>query len=130
MNEKTVKELTKIKGIRKKVAKQIKKEVKKHIRTNGDKDESYDSVDENPYLEEQDPDEEWETFEKEPEPQGFMHGDYTLYEKEITTKSGNHRLIRFFSKGDPDDARPIDIPDGFEVIENQKTGVPYLRKIK
>ena len=129
LNEKTIKELTKIKGIRKKVAKQIKKDVEKYLNMNNEEEESYDNVNDNPYL--ADEDDEWETFDEESgKSEAFMHGGYTLYEKEITTKSGNQRLVRFFSKGQPDDAEPIDIPDGFEVIENKKTGVPYLRKIK
>ena len=128
----TVKDLTKIRGIRKKIAKQIKKEVNELY-----KDESQESFDrgENPYIEEDDS--EWESFDEDKIPdstleelKGFRHGDYTLYEKEIETKSGNKRTVRFFSKGEPDGSESIDLPDGYEIKENKKTGVPYLKKKK
>ena len=61
---------------------------------------------------------------------GFIHGDYTLYEKESSTKSGVKRTIRFFSKAKPENAEPIDLPKGYVVKENKKTGVPYLKKQK
>ncbi|MCK4366092.1 MAG: hypothetical protein KAW45_08570 [Thermoplasmatales archaeon] len=128
----TIKDLTKIRGIRKKIAKQIKKEVNELY-----KDELQESFDrgENPYIEEDDS--EWESFDEDKIPdstlkelKGFKHGDYTLYEKEIETKSGDKRTVRFFSKGEPDGSEPIDLPDGYEIKENRKTGVPYLKKKK
>jgi len=128
----TIKDLTKIRGIRKKNAKQIKKEVNELY-----KDESQESFDrgENPFIEEDDS--EWESFDEDKisdstreELKGFRHGDYTLYEKGIETKSGDKRTVRFFSKGEPDGSEPIDLPEGYEIKENRKTGVPYLKKIK
>ena len=128
----TIKDLTKIRGIRKKNAKQIKKEVNELY-----KDESQESFDrgENPFIEEDDS--EWESFDEDKisdstreELKGFRHGDYTLYEKEIEIKSGDKRTVRFFSKGEPDGSEPIDLPKGYEIKENRKTGVPYLKKIK
>jgi len=137
LDKTTIKELTKIKGIRKKVAKQIKKELKEYL-DNVEMDEEIPSIEENPYISDDDfsEEDEWESFEEKPKKEkksskkGFKHGDYTLYEKEITTKNGKKRLVRFFSKGEPDDAKPIDFPDGYEINENKKTGVPYLKKEK
>jgi Holliday junction resolvasome RuvABC DNA-binding subunit len=138
LNDTPIKELTKIKGIRKKIAKQIKKEAELNIKINSNEnEESYENIEENPYIKDEDDqiEEEWEsidskkTSKKQRTIYGFMYNEYTLYEKEITTKSGSKRMVRFFSKGEPEDAKPIDIPDGYEVDEN-KSGVPYLRKIK
>lgn len=137
LNSKTIKELTKIRGIRKKLAKQIKKEVKqlsekekKEIET---KEEKYD-YDEKPYIQEEEEDE-WESYdegmlseEQMKEIKGFRHGDYILYEKEIETKSGKSRKVRFFSKAEPEEGSPIVLPKGYKVAKNKKTGVPYLKK--
>lgn len=128
----TIKDLTKIKGIRKKIAKQIRKEVNELH-----KDEPQESFErgENPFI--QDKEDEWESFDEDKisdskleELKGFRHGDYTLHEKEIETKSGEKRIVRFFSKGEPEDSEPIDLPKGYEIKENKKTGVPYLKKKK
>jgi len=137
LDETTIKELAKIKGIRRKVAKQIKKELKEYL-DNAETDEEIPSIEENPYINDDDfsEEDEWETFEETPKKEkksskkGFMYGDYSLYEKEITTKNSKKRLVRFFSKGEPDDAKPIDLPEGYEINENKKTGVPYLKKEK
>ncbi len=133
----TIKELTKIKGIRRKLAKQIKKELEEYLSNLKEKEE-IDKVEENPYIKEDDfsEEDEWESFEdnsektKKSQKKGFIYGDYTLYKKEIITKNGKKRTIRFFSKGEPEDAEPITLPKAYEIKENKKTGVPYLRKKK
>ena len=139
LNEKTIKELTKIRGIKRKIAKKIKKDVEEYTNIkNLQKEEKY-SIEENPFINEEDFDEgeQWESIDKEKtkkarkkEIQGFQHGDFTLYEKEFITKKGNKRIVRFFSKGEPEDVTPIKLPKGYEVKENKKTGVPYIRKKK
>jgi len=139
LNDKTIKELTKIKGIKRKIAKKIKKDVEEHINVKNLQKEKKYSIEENPFINEGDFDEgeEWESVNKEKpkkarkkETRGFQHGDFTLYEKEYTTKKGNKRIVRFFSKGEPEDVTPIKLPKGYEVKENKKTGVPYIRKKK
>ncbi|PNX47562.1 MAG: hypothetical protein BV457_05470 [Thermoplasmata archaeon M9B1D] len=60
----------------------------------------------------------------------FKHREYKLYEKEIFTKSGNKRVVRFFSKGETEGAKTIALPKGYIVRKNKKTGVPYLKKKK
>jgi len=135
----TIKDLTKIRGIKKKTAKQIKKELK-DISEAPIIDETkmeYDD-EESPYIKEIDEEEdEWESYDEDKvsdleieEIKGFRHGDYTLYEKEIENKSGKKQKVRFFSKGEPEEAKPIDLPKGYEVKENVKTKVPYLKKKK
>ncbi len=130
LEEMTVKDITKIKGINKNLAKKIKKEIKK-LQEKGE--ESYD-IEENPYINGKKSEDEWESYEINQEDKrktkGFSYKKYHLYEKEITTKRGNKRTIRFFSKEKPDDADPIDKPKGFEVRENNRTGVPYLKRKK
>jgi len=132
----SVKDLSKIKGIKKRIAKKIKKEVKKIPKREKDTEtqESFEQVDE-PETEEKEA--EWEYYDEDlisesslEEIKGFRYKDYTLYEKEIETKSGKKRIVRFFSKAEPDDAEPIELPMGYEVKKNKKTGLPYLRKKK
>jgi Holliday junction resolvasome RuvABC DNA-binding subunit len=137
LNDTPINNLTKIRGIRKKIAKQIKKEVELYTKVNTTEDEEYNNINENPYIKNEDfeIEDEWESIDKKKPVKndktiyGFIYNEYNLYEKEITTKSGNKRTVRFFSKGEPENAKPIDIPEGYEVEEN-KSGVPYLRKIK
>lgn len=143
LRETTIKQLTKIKGIKRKVAKKIKKEVDAlsiHEETTDDdwkivdmsegKADEFEEFDEAPtkqkmdIISEEDEDD-WGTFKEE---QGYKYSDYTLYEKEIEGKTGKKRTVRFFSKEKPDEGEPIDLPKGYEVKENKKTGVPYLKK--
>ena len=41
---------------------------------------------------------------------------------------GKTRIVRFFSKTEPDEGEPIELPKEYEVKENKKTGVPYIKK--
>ena len=151
LKTKTVKDLTRIRGIKKKIAKQIKKEVEKNVKGTkedfettsfesvdehllGETTDEWESFDEHPHEETT---EEWESFDEKKigesekkEIVGFMHGDYTLYEKVIETKGGKKRKVRFFSIAQPEDGEPIELPKGYEVKENKKTGLPYLKKKK
>jgi len=136
--DKNIKDLTKIRGIRKKLARKIKNEVNKL------EEESYKSEKKaagvKPLIDQESEEEEWAEFDEEEEvissvptveeKIGYKHKKYTLFEKEITVKGGSKRKIRFFSKEKPDDGKPIDIPDGYIVKVNKRTGVPYLKKKK
>ncbi len=132
----TVKDLTKIKGIKRKIAKQIKKEIINSPETDIDKKVEASSEGEEEISGDEE-ETEWEYYDEHlishstlKEYKGFRQGDYSLYKKEIETKSGKKRAVRFFSKAEPDDAEPIDLPNGYEVKKNKKTGLPYLRKKK
>lgn len=136
LKTKTIKDLKKIRGIKRKVAKQIKKEVKRlSVITEANVDTTtFETVEEHFIKEDTD---EWESFDVEKiaesdikELTGFIHGDYTLYEKEIETKTGKTKKVRFFSKAEPEEGEPIDLPKGYEVKEKVKTGLPYLKKKK
>jgi transcription termination factor NusA len=121
--EKTIKDLTRIRGIKKKLAKEIKREISIIIET-PEETESF-SRDENHFIDEEAG--EWDSIG---EVNGYKHEDFVLYEKEIDVKGGKKRRVRFFSKETPDEGKPIDLPDGYEVKGNKKTGVPHLRKKK
>jgi len=129
----SLKDLTRINGVKRKLAKRIKKEIDEIVKKNeGNID--YHAVEENnPFIEE-DVDE-WDSYEEDEIPKqkvkevkGYRHGDYTLYKKEIETSSGKKRTVHFFSKAEPDEGVSVESPAGFEVKVNKKTGVPYLRK--
>lgn len=121
--DKTIKDLTKIRGIKKKLAKEIKREIS--IIVEMSEDPGSFSRDENPFIDEEVGD--WDSVE---EANGYKHKGFTLYEKEIKIKGGKKRKVRFFSKDIPDEGEPIDLPDGYEAEVNKKTGVPHLRKKK
>jgi len=132
---KSVRDLTRIKGIKRKLAKRIKKEIKRMDKKIEDKKEydeklSHGTKDE-PFVKEKAHDEEWESYgTDEMQKQGYTYEDYTLYKKKIETKSGKKRFVRFFSKAEPDEGEPSELPTGFEVKVNKKTGLPYLKKKK
>ena len=135
LREKSVRELTRIKGIRRKLAKRIKKEIEDMDRKTEDMKEydekSAHDIKDEPFVEEKAHDEEWESYgTDEMQKQGYTYEDYTLYKKKIETKSGKKRLVRFFSKAEPEEGEPSELPTGFEVKVNKKTGLPYLKKKK
>ena len=53
---------------------------------------------------------------------------WKLYEKNMFLKGGKHQMIHFFSKGVPPSSTPCDLPHGYTVDVNKRTGVPYLKK--
>ena len=81
---------------------------------------------------------EWESYDAEEEvteiekqtTKTYKHGDYTLYKKEIKTSTGKVRTVHFFSKKKPDIGEAVSLPDGYKVLINKKTKLPYLRKKK
>ena len=132
LKDKTVKDLVKIKGIRRKIAKDIKREVSHYFEKKQQPVLPEPEIKEKKIIKTTD---EWKIIEEEKadnadleEIEGCRHGDYILYEKTIQTKSGKTQVIRFFSKGEPEECIPINLPEGYEIKENTKTGVPYLRK--
>ena len=54
---------------------------------------------------------------------------YYLHSKEVGLRSGRNQVIYYFAKSEGPDA-VNDLPSGFEVVENQRTGLPILRKKK
>jgi hypothetical protein len=123
-----IKKLTKIKGIRKKIAKEIKKDVVEFLKTPIEqKSVSFTTETTSTKSKtEKEKNDEWEIRETE----GYKHGEYTLFRKEIIVGFDKKRVIHFFSKSIPDDGEAIELPDGYEVRINKATGVPYLKKKK
>ncbi len=58
----------------------------------------------------------------------YTHGDYTLHAREVELKGGHRQVIYFFSKRAPKSGAPIELPDGYDVAVNKRTGLPYLKK--
>lgn len=58
----------------------------------------------------------------------YTHKGYTLYRRDIATKSGATRPLYFFAKGKPKSGVPSEKPAGYGVGVNDRTGLPYLRK--
>lgn len=57
---------------------------------------------------------------------------YYLYKKDVTLRGGRKQTIYFFSRDDNNTkGTPLEeLPEGYEVIENSRTGLPMLRRIK
>jgi hypothetical protein len=132
----TIKDLQKIKGMKRRTARKIRKELdtlkssqlttpiqkpaQKEFQTTGEDADSYT---------------EWESYDVEEtqerskeRTQAYTHGEYTLYKKEIVIKNGSNRTVHFFSKKIPDSGKPAALPEGYIVKINKKTGLPYIKK--
>ena len=55
--------------------------------------------------------------------------EYILHSKDVTLRGGRKQTIYFFAKQEREGACD-DIPAGYEVMENSRTGLPMLRKSK
>lgn len=55
---------------------------------------------------------------------------YTLYTRDVQLKGGKIQTIYFFSARKPKSGKPCNLPSGYEVVENPRTGLPFLRKKK
>ena len=54
---------------------------------------------------------------------------YYLHTREVTLKNGRKQRIFFFAR-DVREGALEEVPAGYEVMENQRTGLPMLRKKK
>ena len=61
---------------------------------------------------------------------GYTHTNskgrtYHLHSKDVVLKGGRNQTIYYFAK----DSRPnaCDLPSGKTVVENEKTGLPFLK---
>ncbi len=62
------------------------------------------------------------------ETMAYQMDGYTLHKREVTLKGGRTQTIYFFAKKEPKSGEPCDMPDGYVVGKNPKTGLPYLKK--
>ena len=55
---------------------------------------------------------------------------YYLFSKEVTLRGGRKQKIYYFSRDpkNPKGNAVMDLPEGMEVMENQRTGLPMLRR--
>ncbi len=54
---------------------------------------------------------------------------YYLHTREVTLKNGRVQRIYYFARDIRDDALES-VPEGYEVVETKRTGMPVLRKIR
>lgn len=57
----------------------------------------------------------------------YKHGEYTLYEMNVDFNVIGRRKSYFFAKRTPKKGTPCDMPNGYEVGINKRTGMPYLK---
>jgi hypothetical protein len=134
LREANVDDLVQIHGIKRGLAKQIKKEIDEHVQETDvseftpikqrttrkkEKKKSLDSS-------------EWElspSKEKTPSlPEVCTYKGFTLYKREKRTSDGEKTTIHFFSKRKSERGVPTLLPDGYRIVVNRETGVPYLKK--
>ncbi|HEC77012.1 MAG TPA: hypothetical protein ENI33_07140 [Thermoplasmatales archaeon] len=53
---------------------------------------------------------------------------YKLYTRDVKLKGGKVQTIYFFSSGKPKSGKLCDMPKGYKVVENPRTGLPFLKK--
>lgn len=58
----------------------------------------------------------------------YTHDGWTLYTRDVQLKGGRNQQIFFFSKRTPKSGTPTDLPSGYSVGVNKRTGLPYLKK--
>ncbi|MCA1814015.1 MAG: DUF4332 domain-containing protein, partial [Halobacteriales archaeon] len=68
-----------------------------------------------------------EAVVEEGEEPAYQVNDFTLYVRE-TRRGGKPKPSYFFSAEPVPDAKPAGLPDGYEVLLNENTGVPVVRK--
>lgn len=58
----------------------------------------------------------------------YTHDGYTLFAREVQLKGQHKQVIYFFSQRTPKSGMPVDLPDGYDVAVNKRSGLPYLRR--
>ena len=54
---------------------------------------------------------------------------YYLHSREVTLRGGRNQVIYFFGRQEKEGVMD-ELPAGYEVMENSRTGLPMLRKAK
>jgi hypothetical protein len=55
---------------------------------------------------------------------------YTLFYKDVTLRGGKTQRIYFFGAADNAKGTPTDLPEGKEVVENERNGFLVIRNKK
>ena len=138
LKDATVDDLVQIRGIKRKLAKQIKKEIEQQTTI----PEELEFIPIKQKRSAKKPKEvpedtaEWESYpakgiSKKPSLSfAYTYQEYTLYKRETGKQSGKKTTIHFFSREKPDHGHPAQLPDGYQIAVNKKTGIPYLKKKK
>jgi hypothetical protein len=71
----------------------------------------------------------WEGEAEEESTEPYMYKEYVLYKRDVELSTGKRQTIYFFAKNPPKNGDPCPLPKGYEVGENEKTGLPYLRRV-
>lgn len=62
----------------------------------------------------------------------YKYGEWTLYCRDVLfwkgRKERNSYKIYFFSKKTPNSGTPCDMPKGYEVTVNKRSGMPLMKK--
>ena len=53
---------------------------------------------------------------------------YILHSKHVKLRGGRDQVIFFFAKEEKPEGALDEVPEGYHVVENQKTGLPMLKK--
>lgn len=53
---------------------------------------------------------------------------YYLHMKDVTLKNGRQQTIYFFARDVRDEGALDAVPDAYQVVETQRTGLPLLKK--
>ena len=53
---------------------------------------------------------------------------YYLHSKDVTLRGGKKQRIFYFARDERDNS--CDMPEGYETMENSRTGLPMLKKSK
>ena len=59
---------------------------------------------------------------------GFSFKKWNLYKADLELKCGLIDTLYFFSRWKPKKGTPCDLPKGYTVSVNKRTGLPYLNK--
>lgn len=68
-----------------------------------------------------------------PIPMAYCHKnkkgqDYFLHRKHVTLRGGREQTIYFFAREVKDEGALESVPEGYQVVENDRTGLPLLKK--
>ena len=58
----------------------------------------------------------------------YRFRNWKLYKTNIDMNNDIGRTLYFFSRWRPKQGIPCDLPEGYLVILNERTGLPYLQK--
>jgi hypothetical protein len=136
LNEATVDDLVRIRGIRRKLAKQIKNEVRRKITTASESEFTpiKGKISKRELRESKDDLTNWESYHTDERsqpslpPNTCVFNHYILYKKTTKKEGKKKTTIHFFSKEKPQVGEPAPLPRGYRIAVNKKTGVPYLKK--